>query len=487
MISADRARVSAAAVASGGLVALSMPPWGFWPLAFVGLAGLDRLIAVADARARFRRASLFGLAWIMPATLWMWALTAPGYLVVGPLFAAALGAAAMAVPANSRRPVALVGVIVVWEVARWSFPFGGVPLATLAMSQVNSPLAPTVRLLGPLLLVALTVAVGIGASLAVDRRWVATAIASGLVVGFVALAAVAPDGTAVGEIDVALVQGGGPQGTRAINTSAEEVYQRHLAATELVEAPVDLVVWPENVIDIDRRLEETPKFAELQALAVRLDAHLVVGVTEDVSDDAFVNSSVLISPAGVSVDRYEKVIRVPFGEYVPFRAVIEPFAPDYLPARDARAGDTDAVLDSDIGVFGVSISWEIFFDTSVRAAVRDGAQVVLNPTNGSSYWLTIVQTQQVASSQLRALETGRYVLQAAPTGFTAIITPDGDVIDRTGVSERAVVQGTIELRDGETLAVRLGRWPMVLAAVALIGLAWAPSQRRRATEATPSR
>ena len=83
------------------------------------------------------------------------------------------------------------------------------------------------------------------------------------------------------------------------------------------------------------------------------------------------------------------------------------------------------MLRTDAGTFGVAISWEVFFTQRVREGVQEGGEVVLNPTNGSSYWLTQVQSQQVASSQLRAIETGRWVLQAAPTGFSAVVDPDG--------------------------------------------------------------
>ena len=63
-----------------------------------------------------------------------------------------------------------------------------------------------------------------------------------------------------------------------------------------------------------------------------------------------------------------------------------------------------------------------------RKVLTDGAELLVNPTNGSSYWLTQVQTQQVASNRLRALETDRWLLQAAPTGFSAIYSPDGEVL-----------------------------------------------------------
>ena len=173
------------------------------------------------------------------------------------------------------------------------------------------------------------------------------------------------------------------------------------------------------------------------------------------------------------VDTYDKVRLVPFGEYVPLRSTAERFSDD-LPGRDVRPGPADepAVLDTALGPLGVSISWEIFFDNRARSAVGDGGgRVLLNPTNGSSYWLTVVQTQQIASSRLRAIETDRWVVQAAPTGFSAVITPDGEVIERTGVSESRVIQTTVELRHGDTLAVRLGAWPVAIAAALTLSLA----------------
>ena len=200
----------------------------------------------------------------------------------------------------------------------------------------------------------------------------------------------------------------------------------------------------------------------------------VVGFFERTADrEANRNYAAAYDSSGIPVDTYDKVQLVPFGEYVPLRSSVERFS-DELPARDVRAGPSDvpAVLDTALGPLGVSISWEIFFDHRARNAVGDGdARVLLNPTNGSSYWLTVVQTQQIASSRLRAIETDRWVVQAAPTGFSAVITPDGEVIERTGISESRVIQTTVELRHGDTLAVRLGAWPVALAAVVTLSLA----------------
>ena len=137
-----------------------------------------------------------------------------------------------------------------------------------------------------------------------------------------------------------------------------------------------------------------------------------------------------------------------------------------------------------MGTLGISISWEVFFDHRARDAIGNGGQVLVNPTNGSSYWLTIVQSQQIASSRLRAVETGRFVLQAAPTGFSSIISPDGEVLDRTGVSEQRVLYGTIEMRTGRTTAVALGAWPMLAFSIGVLGFAW--FDRRRALRSRPA-
>ena len=119
------------------------------------------------------------------------------------------------------------------------------------------------------------------------------------------------------------------------------------------------------------------------------------------------------------------------------------------------------------------ISWEVFFGGRAREGVVDGAELLINPTNGASYTGTIVQTQQVASSRLRAIETGRWLVQAAPTGFTAIIDADGNVLQRTSVSEQRVLYATVPLRTGNTWYVTIGDGPFIwLLCIAFVGAWW---------------
>src|SRR5919106_1724073 len=160
-----------ASLAAGAVTALALPPWGWWPLALVGLVGLDRLIADQARRTRFRRGLLVGLGLYVPSLAWMLDMTAPGYAVAAVFYAALLGVAAAVVPAAAPgRWLALPGAIALVELLRWSWPFGGVPLSSLAVGQVAGPLAPVLRIGGALLLVEATVIVGVTLAAALNRR-----------------------------------------------------------------------------------------------------------------------------------------------------------------------------------------------------------------------------------------------------------------------------------------------------------------------------
>jgi len=484
MGSASR-RVAARCVIGGLLVTASLPPFGWWPLTFPGIALLDSLIAEQPALRRFRRGWLWAMAWLLPSTLWMWWLTKPGWILQAIVYSGYIGLACALTPPGRWRRVALPAAITLAELIRFAWPFGGVPLASFAIAQANGPLLGLARIAGALGLIAITVIAGQAlASLA--RGTLRPAFGGvAVVVGLAAVAYWAPSGHPIGTLRVALVQGGGPQGTHAIDTDEQLVFERHLEASQSVRTPVDLVMWPENVVHVDGPLAGTPENAQLSAEARRLGATLIVGVIEDIGTDRFRNAAVAYSPTGDVIARYEKVRRVPFGEYLPLRSLFSslPGVPTDLIPRDAIPGKGPAILQTPAGDFGVVVSWEVFFGGRARDAIGHGGTVLLNPTNGASYHGTMLQTQQVASSRLRAIETGRTVLQAAPTGFTAVITAGGHVLHRTSISERAIVQDTIVLRDGKTWYLQLGDVPLFFVAIGVIAGVWAllgPSTRPRA-------
>ena len=261
------------------------------------------------------------------------------------------------------------------------------------------------------------------------------------------------------------------------------VTARHLEATATIEPDeeLDLVLWPENVIDVDTFVG-SEELAAVAAEAERLGVPISVGVTEDVPGEPgrITNAQVVVTPDGQVTSRYDKVRRVPFGEYVPLRDLLEALgAPVDQVRTDAVEGTGPAVLDLPNGDrLAVVISWEVFFGGRAREGVREGGTAILNPTNGSSYTGTILQTQQVAASGLRAIETGRWLVQASPTGFSEFVTPDGEIQQRTSVSEQIVIRQRIELRTGRTWYVSLGDRPWIAALVVVLAASWVLTVRR---------
>ncbi len=499
----------ALAAAGGFLVALSLPPWGFWPLAFVGVAIFSFTAADAGPRRRDRAwfGAAFAIPWMSMGMGWMWFLTPPGYVVAVLLFVGLHAGAALFVPSGPWATIARPAAHTLAEVVRITVPFGGVPLATLGIAQSSGPLLVVARLGGVMLLTWLVFQIGVAMAAAVRATLEPptqanrpagpiTVAALAASVAVIALSVVVPGGSEIDRmpLTIAAVQGGGEQGTTALDVPASVVFERHLETTRSIEVDgeLDLVVWPENGIDVNNApFAGSDQQLAIAAEAQRLGVPFAVGVTVDSEfslnpvDDRFVNAQAVVGADGEVGESYEKVQIVPFGEYVPLRGVLEAFgAPlDQIP-NDAIAGRGPAQIALPDGIeLGVMISWEVFFGERGRAAA-DGA-VLLNPTNGASYTGTVLQTQQVASSRLRAMETGRWVVQVSPTGFSAFVSPDGDVFDRTDVSERAIIVRDIPLRSGTTAYTWLGDWPWMIGLVLLLGAAWwfGPAATARRTTA----
>ena len=482
-----RGRLAVPSLAAGVLLALSLPPWGWWPL---GIAGAGLLYWRLAAQPLWRRlwcgwlaglgCYVVGLAWARTFN-WYGALA---LIVVEALFVAA---AAVLTPPDHGRALAFVGACTLTEAVRVTWPFGGLPLGGVFLGQAGGPLLQLARLGGPLLVTAGVWAGGVAAATAV--AWVRATLrmqrrpalggAAAVVAGLVLLAvagAVAPDGgSPVRTLRVALVQGGGVRGLSKEQVSPTTVYDAQLAATATVAiragAP-DLVLWPENVVALNGSLVGSPQAAQLSRLAKELRTTLMAGVTEPVSPTAFRNEIVAWGPSGRIVAVFEKVHRVPFGEYVPFRSFFAHFADLSGVSMDAVPGHGTGLMHTPAGPLGVLVSFEIFYAGRSHASVRAGAQLLAVPTNTSSYSTSQVPSQEIAAAKIQAVETGRDLVQAAPTGFSAVVTQRGAVVERSVLGARQVLTATVALRRGMTPYDHWGDLPVVLLAVLAVAAGW---------------
>ena len=456
------------ALGGGVAVALSLPPFGWWPLAIAGVAALAWAIDGQSCRTRLLIGAAFGLGQFTIGLWWMGEFNGAGagaVVVLETLFV--MGATVVA-----PRPVVLPAALVLAEAARGAVPFGGLPMGGIALGQIAGPLGGSARVGGHLLLVALTAVAGVGVAAVVSRHRRSAVAAGALVAITVVTGVVSPDGGRADAIlNVAAVQGGGPRGFRKDDVDERLVFEAQLAASAALPAGLDLVVWPEDVVDVEGDIVDAPEAGEVAALARRTGATVVAGVIEG-QGRRFRNAAVAWSPEGRIVARYDKVHRVPFGEYIPARALFKRLGDVSAVPRDAIAGTGTGLLGTPAGDLGALISYEVFFADRARAATNAGARLLLVPTNAASFSTSQVPTQELAAARLRAVESGRDLVQAAPTGYSGVIDHRGRVLDRTTLGNREVLAATVSLRTGRTVYSRAGDAPVIVAAglVALVAV-----------------
>ncbi|MDE3085379.1 MAG: apolipoprotein N-acyltransferase [Acidobacteriota bacterium] len=514
----DVARGVGVPVAAGVVMALSLPPFGAWIAALASAAVLWALVGTLGPWRRLLAGWLFGLGLFGVGLFWVTSFNVYGGVVLVLLEALAPALACMCAPRGRGRTPALAGAMVLLEMARSSWPLGGLPLGGAALGQASGPLADAARLGGPRLLVGLVWlgGGGLGAVAVTCRRWLerrrllrrepkgwreltgspappglvrVPPVAVGGPLSAAALAVLAVAGAGVwgglaadggpptARVVVAAVQGGGQRGLSHLEVDPATVLDAEVAATEsLVSrhatgvARPALVVWPEDVVALDHPLRGSPEEATLSALARQAGATLLAGVTEPAGTGRFRNEIVAFSPGGRQVASFEKVHRVPFGEYVPWRGLIGHLADLSEVPLDAVPGHGDGVLRTPAGALGAMVSYEVFFADRGRVATRAGARLLVVPTNTSSYSTAQVPTQEIAAARLQALSEGRDLVQAAPTGFSALVDHDGRILERSDLGPRALVVGTLALRDGRTVYERFGDGPVLgLAGLGVVG------------------
>ena len=188
------------------------------------------------------------------------------------------------------------------------------------------------------------------------------------------------------------------------------------------------------------------------------------------------NSVFALSPDGGITDRHDKTVLVPFGEYVPLRALfgsLQAVASGLADVGDLTPGQAVRQLRG-LGPVGaehapaVLICYEVVYPGVVNRAVRDGARLLLNPTNDAWYGRSSAPHQFLAIAKLRSAEHGLPMLRDANTGVTAVIDASGAVLEETPIFERRVLVVDVPpARASATVYTRIGDWPLWASAALL--------------------
>ena len=167
-----------------------------------------------------------------------------------------------------------------------------------------------------------------------------------------------------------------------------------------------------------------PLSDRLCALARKEKRWLLPGSLYELEDGRLFNTAIVISPAGEIVAKYRKLF-----PWYPFEA-------------EVTAGDEFCVFDiPDVGRFGLSICYDMWFPETVRTLAWLGAEVILHPTLTTSGDREL----ELVLGQSHAITNQCYFVDINGVGpwgggYSQIVDPDGRVVQRASGQETVVTE-----------------------------------------------
>ncbi|MBN9152620.1 MAG: apolipoprotein N-acyltransferase [Microbacterium sp.] len=464
-------------VIAGLLLTLAFPGLSWWPMVFVAVPLALITLIGRSVWGSLLVGFLFGAAFFLVNVLFTARYLGPvPWLALSFLEAAMTGIASIAITLayrwtprvlksrSSRLTLLPALVAALWTMReQWlgSWPYGGFPWGRIGVTQAGGPLAHLaswVGMSGLSFLIVLVCAAAIEYFRAKRFRYVKTAIPTLAVVAILILMPQFPT-TPAGSLRVGAVQGNGPAGYFD-KRSPDAVLNAQLAATApLFGEKIDVLLWPEGGVDSDPTRNGATA-ATLDALASRIGAPMIVSAVTQRGSQYFNSSLLWKTGADNPVQTYDKRHPVPFGEYVPDRWFYNALAPDLigLIQRGYTPGTKPPVFDVDgVGV-GLAICFDVIYDDVIWDGADDGAQVYMFQTNNADFRGTDENLQQLAFAQMRAMETGRSVVNISTVGTSQIIAPDGSEIAGLKADTAGHLLADVPLRTGLTPAVIAGPW-----------------------------
>jgi apolipoprotein N-acyltransferase len=376
-------------------------------------------------------------------------------LFEAPFFALA-GALAAIAYARMQPNVAPLGAAAAFTICEWLRSIGifAAPFDQLGYTQADSPLRVIAAYAGTYgITFALCTIGAYGADALRRRTWrpLAVVVSAVALVTFAAWSAWPARHLARPTIPVAAIQGNIAQSFKW-NALSLAVHRYTAMTRTASSAHPRLIVWPETVIttELDANPALITRFSDL---ARDVHATIVAGSLA-AGPNALYNALYIFSPDGGYLV-YDKRQLVPFAEWFPGRAFLS-WLP-YISALNGGLvpGKIDGVYPTRALTIAPLICWESAFADLAYAQVRRGAQLLVVSTDDAWFGTTSGPYMHAQIAQLRAIETGAYVVRAAATGISGIIAPDGRWQARSRLQRRTIVTGRVGSRV-DTLFSRIG-------------------------------
>lgn len=230
---------------------------------------------------------------------------------------------------------------------------------------------------------------------------------------------------------------------------------------EAAREGAEIVLWPETAIPFDINAGLYSKYdVRCKELAKETKVYIIVGAYTNDGEKSY-NSLVCYTPEG---ERYETVYNkrrlVPFGEFVPLRAVFEKLIPPLtkilITFDDISEGESSSIMNIGNCDVGCLICFDSIYDGLTIDSVRDGADIICLSTNDSWFSGSAALSIHNSHAQLRAIESGRYITRCASTGISTVISPRGEVLSRVEADTEGVLIYDVHKRDNKNVRYYLG-------------------------------
>jgi apolipoprotein N-acyltransferase len=265
----------------------------------------------------------------------------------------------------------------------------------------------------------------------------------------------APEHVEFTDETVRLVQPNAPQNEKWLPEKRWVFFERLLALTA-ADGEVDLTVWPETAVP--SLLNYADEFVQ-PMVQVSGGGAILYGVQREDAGQ-YHNSAVLMGAEGQSLDIYDKMHLVPFGEYMPLSDLAARFGVFGLAARAQSGyapGAERRLLDLPVGRALVLICYEGVFGQDVRD-FEDRADLMVLITNDAWFGLAAGPQQHLVQAQMRAAEQGLPMVRVANTGISAMIDPWGRLRVQLPLNEAGFVDAALPAPLPETFYARTGDW-----------------------------
>jgi apolipoprotein N-acyltransferase len=247
----------------------------------------------------------------------------------------------------------------------------------------------------------------------------------------------------------------------------------------------DLIVWPESPAPF---YVNDPLFRGMMTqMARETHAYLIVGALgvnhqpPGRPPQQVFNSAALIAPDGEWMARYDKIHLVPFGEYVPFKALLSFARQLTAEVGDFIPGSKRSVFDLGRYKAGVFICYESIFPAEVAEFAANGAQLFVNISNDEWFGRSAAPEQHLNQARMRAIENNRWLLRGTNTGITASIDPLGRIVESAPRDVLTAVDVPFSIVTGTTFYTRHRDWFCWVCVIISVAawLAGIPGVRRR--------